>query len=67
MDTHPSQVSDVQNVNEELISEALNDMTIVIKKAPKPSIPPPTAPLVVKEISGGIRLLQTVVDEYTWL
>lgn len=29
--------------------------TIVVKKAPKPSIPPPTAPLVLKEISGGIR------------
>ena len=65
MDTPPSQVSNVQNVNEELISEALNDTAIVIKKTPKPSILPPTAPLVVKEISGGIRLLQTVVDEYT--
>ena len=55
VDTPPSQVNDVQNVNEELFSEAINDTTIVIKKVPKPSIPPPTAPLVVKEISGGIR------------
>ena len=55
VDTPPSQVSDVQNVNEDFFSEALNDTTIVIKKAPKPSIPPPTAPLVVKEINGGIR------------
>lgn len=55
VDTPPSQVSDVQNVNEDLFSEALNDTTIVIKKAPKPGISPPTAPLVLKEISGGIR------------
>ena len=40
---------------EQLTSEAINDTTVVIRKAPKPSIPVPTAPLVLKVIAGGIR------------
>ena len=55
VDTPPSQIRNVEHDEQQLTSEAVNDTTIVIRKAPKPSVPPPTAPLVLKEITGGIR------------
>ena len=53
--TPNSESTDCGHHEKQLTSEATNDTTVVMRKAPKPSIPVATAPLVLKVIAGGIR------------
>ena len=50
-----SESIDYGHEKEQRTSEAINDTTVVKRKAAKPSIPVPAAPLVLKVIARGIR------------
>ncbi|XP_068685254.1 uncharacterized protein [Montipora foliosa] len=50
-----SESIDYGHEKEQRTSEAINDTTVVKRKAAKPSIPVPAAPLVLKDIARGIR------------
>ena len=51
----PPQASLDEERSHQFTAEAIGDTTAVIRKSAKPSDPPPSAPLVIKSISGGIR------------
>ena len=51
----PPQASVDEERSHQFTAEAIGDTTVMIRKSAKPSDPPPSAPLVTKSISGGIR------------
>ena len=67
----PPQASVDEERSHQFTAEAIGDTTVVIRKSAKPSDPPPSAPLVIKSISGGIRKcpgckkpLSTIIEGY---
>ena len=66
------QASGDEQRSHQFTTEAIGDTTVVIRKSAKPSDPLPSAPLVIKSISGGIRMcagckkpLSTIIEGYS--
>lgn len=66
----PSQNA-LEEKGEQFTAQPISDTALVIRKSSKPSDPPPTAPLILKTISGGIRkcagcqkALSSVIEGY---
>ena len=66
----PSQNA-LEEKGEQFTSQPISDTALVIRKSSKPSDPSPTAPLILKTISGGIRkcagcqkALSSVIEGY---
>ena len=68
----PPQATVDKERSHQFTAEAIGDTTVVIRKSAKPNDPPPSAPLVIKSISGGIRMcagckkpLSTIIEGYS--